>query len=371
MVSMRLCDAMLPALGTSFAVPAAEASATISAFAIAYGLVQLVYGPLGDRFGKPRVIAFATLACGAGAFSASMSQSLGALVASRALMGGAAGAIIPLTMAWIGDEVPWEGRQLVLAKLLTYTVTGLMVGAAAGGAVAETVGWRWAFVAVGVLFIAVGGAVWLRSRRLPMLPGASHASHAGQLRSLLADPWARRVFAVTFAEGALVFGLIAFVPTVLHNRFAMPLSAAGGVLALFGMGGVLYSRSARPLLAWLPAPRLAIAGGACLCAAFITLAAMPHWAWSLAACLIAGLGFYMMHNTLQTCATQLSPSARGTAVSLFACVLFIGQSVGVFAVAELTNTYAPAVCFAAAGPALLMLAIYFAYRMRSAVSAIS
>lgn len=365
---MRLCDAMLPALGLSFGVPAADASATISAFAIAYGLLQLVYGPLGDRFGKPQVIALATLACGAAAFVASQSPSLAVLVTSRAVMGAAAGAIIPLTIAWIGDQVPWQERQLVLARLLTYTVGGMIAGAWAGGAAAEAFGWRWAFVGVGVLFVVVGACVWLRARGLAAPPASARVSHAGRLASVLADPWARRVFAITFAEGALVFGVIAFVPTVLHDRFALSLSASGAVLALFGLGGLLYSRAARYLLARLRAPRLAVAGGACLCVAFVALAVMPHWAWSLPACLVAGLGAYMLHNTLQACATQLSVSARGTAVSLFACVLFVGQSAGVSVVAWLTKSHSAAVWFVAAGLALVMLAVYFASGMRAALS---
>ena len=39
-----------------------------------------------------------------------------------------------------------------------------------------------------------------------------------------------------------------------------------------------------------------------------------------------GLGFYMLHNTLQTNATQMSPEARGTAVALFSSALYLGQT---------------------------------------------
>ncbi|MCU0941289.1 MAG: MFS transporter, partial [Hydrogenophaga sp.] len=140
MLAMRMCDAMLPALGQSFATPAAQTSATVSGFAIAYGVMQLVAGPLGDRFGKPRVIALAALLCGLFALGAAAAPSLSALVAGRALMGGAAAGIIPLTMAWVGDHVPWERRQVVLARLLAYTVGGMTAGAWAGGVMADTLG---------------------------------------------------------------------------------------------------------------------------------------------------------------------------------------------------------------------------------------
>ena len=84
MVAMRLCDAMLPALGRSFGVPAADASIAVSAFAVAYGLMQLVAGPLGDRFGKPRVISAAAFGCGLAAFGTALAPDLGALALGRA-----------------------------------------------------------------------------------------------------------------------------------------------------------------------------------------------------------------------------------------------------------------------------------------------
>ena len=50
-----------------------------------------------------------------------------------------------------------------------------------------------------------------------------------------------------------------------------------------------------------------------------------------------GLGFYMLHNTLQTNATQMSPEARGTAVGLFSAALYLGQTAGVAAAAPVID----------------------------------
>lgn len=365
MLAMRMCDAMLPALGQSFGTPAAQTASTISAFAIAYGVMQLVAGPLGDRFGKPRVIALAALLCGLLALGAAAAPSLSALVLGRALMGGAAAGIIPLTMAWIGDHVPWERRQVVLARLLAYTVGGMTAGAWAGGVMADTLGWRWAFVGVGVLLL--GAAAGIRWRGPPADPPhrVSVCAHLQQMQAIVGSGWAQRLYAVTAIEGALVFGVTAFVPIVLHERFAMPLSSAGAVLALFGLGGFVYAGSAAQLLAWVAPPRLALAGGVLLCASFGTLAVMPHWAWAMPACLLGGLGFYLLHATLQTCATQLSTRARGTAVSLFAGVLFIGQAAGVAAMAAVVSRGWAAPVMAAAGAVLLVLAAQFARWMQA------
>jgi len=56
-----------------------------------------------------------------------------------------------------------------------------------------------------------------------------------------------------------------------------------------------------------------------------------QWYWAILASMGCGLGYYLMHAVLQTNATQMAPSVRGTAVSLFACFLFTGQALGVAA----------------------------------------
>jgi|GEM_PF-2290591 len=64
-----------------------------------------------------------------------------------------------------------------------------------------------------------------------------------------------------------------------------------------------------------------------------------------------GLGFYMMHSTLQTQATELAPEARGTAVSLFAFSLFIGQGIGAAVFGRIVDNFGYIYCFIVAGVA--------------------
>jgi len=366
---MRMCDAMLPALGQTFGTRPADAAQTVSAFALAYGLLQLVYGPLGDRFGKPRVVTLAACGCAVASLIAALAPSLELLSAGRMLMGAFAAGVIPLTMAWIGDRVPYERRQEVLARLLTYTVLGMMLGSWAGGAIAQVANWRLAFVAVGVLFLlsAIGVARAARDEH-QAVSAAGFRGYLAQVKGLLETPWARVVLAVVFIEGALVFGALAFVPTALHDRFQLSLFEAGGVAALFGLGGLLYSRVAGRLVRSLGTPLLAGSGATCLALALAALAAMPSAVFAVPACLVAGLGFYMLHNTLQTCATQLSTSARGTGVSMFACALFLGQSSGVIAASMVVDRLSTTAWFILASPLLLALGAYFALRLRVRLS---
>ena len=130
--SMRICDPMLIELGQAFHVPPIEVTHVVSGFAVAYGAVQIFFGPLGDRIGKFRLIAFATLACMVGSLVATLSGSLDQLLFARIATGVAAGGIIPLSMAWIGDTVPYEQRQATLARYLGGQVIGLIGGQVVG-----------------------------------------------------------------------------------------------------------------------------------------------------------------------------------------------------------------------------------------------
>ncbi|SEA86093.1 MFS transporter [Variovorax sp. YR216] len=360
MASMRICDAMLPALAQEFAATAGQAARAISAFALAYGVLQLFYGPLGDRFGKVKVIGLATLACTVGSALAAASPNLEWLVASRALSGAAAAGIIPLTMAWIGDSVAYEDRQAVLAQLLGATVFGMITGQWAGGLLADAFGWRSAFVGLAAIF-AVSGAL-LVSRVIfdPRVKQCAPMGLLNGIKSVVGSRWPRVVLLVTAIEGALAFSALAFIPSDLHLRFGLSMPTAGGVVALYGIGGLSYSRTARRMLRRWGETGLARIGGIATAAAFGTMALAPSWYFVPPACFLAGFGFYALHNTLQTNATQMAPWARGTAVSLFACSLFLGQSIGVLGAAWLVDQYTAPAVYSVSAIGLLLLGLSFA-----------
>src|SRR3954464_5398463 len=93
--SMRITDAMLPRLAERFDVGLAQAAHGITVFAVAYGVMQMVFGPLGDRFGKLRVIALAALAAAIATVACYLAPGYGTFVAARLVAGGFCGGIIP------------------------------------------------------------------------------------------------------------------------------------------------------------------------------------------------------------------------------------------------------------------------------------
>ncbi|MFP5443413.1 MAG: MFS transporter, partial [Betaproteobacteria bacterium] len=350
----------------------------IAAFAVAYGVLQLVYGPLGDRVGKVRVIIGATAACAVFSAMTALAPSFSLLVVARAAMGAAAAGIIPLSMAWIGDEVAYEQRQETLARLMVATVTGMMAGQWFGGFATETLGWRAALGVLAVLFFTAATLLLRHARasgalRPVVVPGAPAFSLANYLAgtlALLRIPRVRWVLTVVTIEGALAFGTLAFVPARMVDGFGLSASAAGGVMVLYGVGGLIYSVFARRWLAALGERGLAVLGASFIAIGLLSLAWAPAVGWAMLGCFLAGIGFYMLHNTLQVQATQMAPEARGTAVTLFACLLFLGQSTGVLLVAFSVDRgwLPPVFTVAAVGVFVLGLLISRRVQARGAVA---
>jgi predicted MFS family arabinose efflux permease len=335
-LSLRINDALLPKLAAEFAITLGQASQVVSAFAIAYGVAQLLFGPLGDRFGKYRVVAWATLACAVAALACALAPGFLALRAARVLAGISAAAIIPLAMAWIGDVVPYAQRQPVIARFLIGQIAGLSVGVGMGGVAADYLSWRTPYVLVALLFGGVCATLFVLHRRLPPRARTMRPSGAAPVRqaaaefgAVLGDPWARVILALVFMEGMFLYGPFAFIAAHMHRMFGLSLAASGAVLMLFGAGGLVFAVASRALVGRLGEPGLALWGGVAMFAAYVAVGYGPTWQWPLAGCFLAGVGFYMMHNTLQVNATQMQPERRGAAVSAFAASFFLGQSAGV------------------------------------------
>jgi YNFM family putative membrane transporter len=105
-------------------------------------------------------------------------------------------------------------------------------------------------------------------------------------------------------------------------------------------------------------------GGVLVGVCALVLAYTPHWLPAVPASLLAGFGFFMFHNTIQANATQMAPLARGTAVSLFASCLFLGQSLGVALAAALIGRIGTSAVVALGGVAMALEGIYFAWALR-------
>ncbi len=111
----------------------------------------------------------------------------------------------------------------------------------------------------------------------------------------------------------------------------------------------------RAILRALGVRRMCLIGSAMAAACYGALAIAPAWWLAALAMFVAGISFYMLHNSMQTEATELAPSARGSAVALFACGFFVGQGLGPVIFGALLHGLGPRLALLAVGATLIVL----------------
>ena len=181
---------------------------------------------------------------------------------------------------------------------------------------------------------------------------------------ILRDPWVRTVLLTVAIEGTLFYGTFAYIGAWLKEKFDLSYLLIGAMLAGFGLGGVFYSMLVKWLLKRLHETGFVITGASILLVFYLCLPLSPTWHFIGPLCVFGGFGFYMLHNTLQTKATEMWPAARGTAISAFALCLFCGQALGVALFGRAITAFGYNWAFVATGVALLLLGNRFAWRLR-------
>jgi predicted MFS family arabinose efflux permease len=131
-----------------------------------------------------------------------------------------------------------------------------------------------------------------------------------------------------FLEAIFIHGLFPYVALLLLATGETRASVAGLLIAAFAVGGVAYSFMIPFLIGRVPERHLMIIGGAVAACGLILVALHFPWYWQVAIYFGFGLGFYLLHSSIQVHVTELSQTARGAAASLHSCFFYLGQAVG-------------------------------------------
>ncbi len=183
--------------------------------------------------------------------------------------------------------------------------------------------------------------------------------------ALLRRPRPRHVIITAVIEGFFVFGGSAFIGAFLHQQFGLRYAWVGLILACFGLGGLIYSNTAKYVVNALGERRMIIAGSLTLSGCYLGLSVAPAWQACVPILVVSGYGFYVMHNTVQTLASELAPDARGTAVALFAFSLMIGQAAGVALFGSIIDRFGYATAFVLIAVAVACLGMWFQGKLKA------
>lgn len=325
-VDARMLTPLLPTMAVSLGTSVAAVGLAATAYMLPYGFCQFVYGPLADRFGGIRVVRVAALGFGVGTILTSQAPTVLVLDAVRFVDGVFAAAVIPLTLAYIGDSVPYARRQGAIGRFIATTSIAQSLSAAIGGTVAHFVSWRAMYAGAGLLALVPALLLFGVAPARPAAAGG--VSGWARYRAVLRRRPARVLYAVVGFEGLFLWGGFTYLGAVAVARFGLDELEVGLLLALYGAATLVAGFGLARIRSWLPERHLAAIGGALKGGGYLLMIPRGPIALYGVAIAMLGLGYVALHTTLQTRATELAPEARGTAVALFAFCLFMGGSVG-------------------------------------------
>ena len=353
-VDVRILAPVLPSIAGSLGSTPGMVGLAMTTYAFAYGAGQLVYGPLSDRSSRLGVVRAAGLGFSLCTLLSAVCMTTGQFVVVRLLAGAFAGAVIPLTLVFIGDSVAYERRQIVIGQLSVITSAGLAFSASIGGTIAYAISWRLMLLGYGLLALIPVGLMWrLDARASQSVALAPQVT--GRFFDFLRDRRAQFVYAGVFLEGFLLWGAVTYLGAFGMARHGLDQFGVGLLIALFGVGTMAGGLCMATIRRHCSENTLAAIGGGGMGLSYLML--VPHWPWPVfgVSMVLLGLGFVGLHTTLQLRGTEISPAARGKAFSLFAFNLFCGISIGTAVFGRLVDAGHYDMMFTLAGLGLIVV----------------
>jgi DHA1 family bicyclomycin/chloramphenicol resistance-like MFS transporter len=224
----------MPSLAASFGTSPSMVKLTLSLFLAGFGLAQLAYGPLSDRFGRRPTLLAGLVVYVAGSLACTIAPTVGAMIVARFVQGVGACAGMTLGRAVVRDVHGRSGSARVYAWITAATALAPAIGPTVGGHVHVWFGWRGNFVLLTALGAVLLASCWRLLGETVQAPDRDATRLGPMLRNyrhLLGD---RRYLGYTVAAGfvyAALFAWIAAAPFLFVEQLGMS-PAVYGVLTL-------------------------------------------------------------------------------------------------------------------------------------------
>jgi MFS family permease len=309
-----------------------QLGALASAFVLVYMVASPLFGVLGDRGKRPRLLAAGVALWSLATAAGGLARSFAGLFAARAAVGIGEAAYGTIAPAMLADFYPRERRGRVFSIFFAAIAVGGAAGYVVGGLADQRFGWRAAFGIAGLPGLGLAllcltlrdperGAMERESGEASRpLPAAGWKTYRGLLRN---RPYVLTVAgyaAYTFALGALAFWMPAFLERVRGVPRATATIQFGAIVVATGLVGTfaggwlgdLYLRRSREAYLW-------VSGWTTLAAAPATLIAFvaPQPAVYLPALVVAQLLVFASTGPINSAIVNVvAPTERARAVGL-------------------------------------------------------
>lgn len=329
-IANRTTDPLTAEIAADLGVSISSVALLASVLSFMYAAGQPFLGPAGDHFGKPRILKLAMWVCGFSVLASAFAPNFSTLLAIRPITGLAAGGIVPVGMAIIGDMYGPRDRQIALARFIMAAILGQIAGALLAGTLEQWIGWRGVLLVCAAIVLLAAAMV---SIFLPSAPSDSgrkfnFAETRANYGRIFAMRRARFCFASPFFIGGLAFGSLPFIAPILQSQNNGGAREAGFIIAAFGTGALMLAVFLPFILRILQRPVMMLAGTAIAVASLIAYSLGAHWSLQVVLFGLFGFGFFMQHNSIQAEVSDLVPETRATAYAMHSLALFAGQAIG-------------------------------------------
>ncbi len=306
-------------------VSISSAALSVTSYMLFFGLLTIVFGPLGDRFGKLMILKITAFGTAVFSIVCAFATSLPMLISLRAVNGAFAAGILPVTIAFAGENSGNDLRQNVIGRVMGMMFLGGAVATVIGGGLAFAGSWRLVYsvygiaeltLALGLLKIADTG-----SGKIDKLSFGKVYREALSNRSLL------RIICIMLLIGFSVMGSFTYTGKLIQNKTGFNLLLVGLMLSLFGIGTLAGGKNAGTIRKKMGNRFLVFAGILGFISLF-GLAFTNNIIIAGAALIGFGMSFIFLQSTLVTTAQELLPHLRGTVMSLASFSMVIGGGLG-------------------------------------------
>jgi YNFM family putative membrane transporter len=324
---LYLAIPLAPHIQGSFHTSHTAASWTGSAFALAYAVGFLIFGPLSDRYGRRQMLVGGMVGLAAATAGICLSPDLVLFFFFRAAQGLAAATFAPVALVWVAEKASGERRGAALAVLTTGLLGAGLAGQLYGTATLDVMPWRWMFVTASIPYLVL--AVLLHT--VLEAGGERKSASLGTVYRPVARLATQRSTASVFLAALAVFGSFVGMYAALDDHLtSTEYVTSAGLLAVEGIGclGLL----AAPTLHWLArapvSPRTQTLLGFSVAATGILVEQIDTtWLVPVAASVGYVAGISLVVPGLVGLLARHAPDDRAAAVGVNTFMLFVGAAI--------------------------------------------
>jgi MFS transporter, DHA1 family, multidrug resistance protein len=241
-MSMDLYLPSLPDIAQSLNAPIVDVQLTIALYLLGFGVGQIVYGPVSDRFGRRPVLLIALALYGVASIACVLAQSIDALIAARFVQGlGGAGSVV-LARAVVRDIYSGVRAGRELSLMGSIMALAPIVAPMIGGLLQTAFGWRACFILLVTFAIVAGAAAaWLLPETLPKrTPGPFSLRSMGALyRSVLVHRGFLANLGIMTTTFIALFAWVSGAPIVMQGTVYGLTPLVFGITYAMGAGGYM------------------------------------------------------------------------------------------------------------------------------------